>query len=109
MLGTFDLTNCFYLVTVISTFDTASCVICVIFLSAVALLVYDNGFHSSNSLSWGVMLSLCMYGHACSGSLLAGLRWGFNFCFSGGFCWWWRGDWALGYHSMGFRHFADKS
>ena len=74
MLGTFDLTNCFYLVTVISTFDTAYCVIFVIFLSAVALLVYDNGFHSSNSLSLGVMLSLCMHSHACGGSLLAGLR-----------------------------------
>ena len=24
--GTFDLTNCFYFVTVVSTFDTASCV-----------------------------------------------------------------------------------
>ena len=35
MLGTFDLSDCFYFVTVIiSTFDTASCVFCGKFISS---------------------------------------------------------------------------
>ena len=38
MLGTFDLTNCFYFVTVVSTFDTAYLYFFVINLSEVALL-----------------------------------------------------------------------
>ena len=38
MLGSFDLTNCFYFVTVVSTFDTAYLYFFVINLSGVALL-----------------------------------------------------------------------
>ena len=38
MLGTFDLTSCFYFITVISTFDIAYLYYFVINLSAVALL-----------------------------------------------------------------------
>ena len=50
MLGTFDSTNCFYLATVISTFDTASCGVFVeIFLSAEALFAPGESLHSSNS------------------------------------------------------------
>ena len=51
MLGTFDLTNCFYFATVISTFDTAFCVSFVIFLSEVEIFVPGESFNSSNSLS----------------------------------------------------------
>ena len=52
MLGTFDLSHCFYLVKVISTVDTASCGgFFVIFLSAVALLVHGKSFHYSIALS----------------------------------------------------------
>ena len=47
---TFDLTV-FYFVTVISTFDTASCVFFAINLSAVALSVLGESFNCSNSLS----------------------------------------------------------
>ena len=54
MLGTFDLTNCFNLVTVISTFDTASCFVFFwggrILLPAVPFLVHGKNFRSSNSL-----------------------------------------------------------
>ena len=43
MLGTFDLTNCFYLVTVICTFKTASCffgVFCDIFISSITFCTW---------------------------------------------------------------------
>ena len=49
MRGTSDLTDCFCLFTVISTLDTASCAISVIFLSAVAPFVHGKIFRSSNS------------------------------------------------------------
>ena len=55
MFGTFDLTNCFYFVTVISTFDTLlPCVFFVINLlthMAVALFVLDESVNRSNSFS----------------------------------------------------------
>ena len=47
---TVPLTDCFYFVTVISTFGTA-CVFFVINLSAVALFVLGESFNCSNSLS----------------------------------------------------------
>ena len=50
MLGTFDLSNCFYFVTVISTFDTAS-EFFVVNLSAVAFFVLGESFNCSNLLS----------------------------------------------------------
>ena len=51
MLGTVDLSNCFYFVRVmISAFDTVSCVF-VVNLSAVALFVLRESFNCYNPLS----------------------------------------------------------
>ena len=63
MLCTFvDLTNCFYFVTVISTFDTPSRNF-LINLSAVPLFVLSESFDCFKFLELGVTHSLCMHHH----------------------------------------------
>ena len=63
-------------------------------------------------LGWGGVGGFGVAGAAGSGFRVG---WGMaggegsDFSFSGGFCWCCRGSWALGYHSMRFRHFSDVS
>ena len=66
MLGTFDLTVFIFMcfITVISTFDTASCVFFVIInLSAVALFVLGESFIFLIALVNGMMHSICLDHH----------------------------------------------
>ena len=44
MLGTFDITNCFYFLTVISTFDTACCVFCDKFITSSTFCTFYTFF-----------------------------------------------------------------